>query len=328
MYNKKYICNKCSYETSKKQNIEKHYGSQNACDKRLKRASVENVSYGGANVGDFGANVGGRGANVGGRGNVCTKCSRQYKRKIDCDRHIIRCKGIDNLQCPTCMKVFSSRFTKHEHIKNVKCEEVIIETEEQKRIKELEDELEKEKEKSKGKIITIINNNNNNNHFNANIQYNDYNKLSTDHISWRRTAATYIRNGRNLPKTFCDIGRYIQNLPENQSIVLPEGQKASYCVVKDRDNESRYPLNIILPKLVSGTATKIGDDLNIAKEEGKLYGAKLEEDLDMLETLMCIDIPDLEGDSEEFKRIRDDYMNAMKHVILSVKDVLSDVSLL
>ena len=51
----------------------------------------------------------------------CTKCDKTFYNKRDCEKHVQKCNGCDVLQCPTCLKYFSSYSTKSEHIKNVKC---------------------------------------------------------------------------------------------------------------------------------------------------------------------------------------------------------------
>ena len=51
----------------------------------------------------------------------CTKCDKTFYNRRDCENHVEKCKGCHVLQCPTCLKKFSSYSTKSEHIKNVKC---------------------------------------------------------------------------------------------------------------------------------------------------------------------------------------------------------------
>ena len=51
----------------------------------------------------------------------CIKCERTYVRRKEYSRHILNCTGLKPLQCPTCKKFFSSKQSKYEHIKNVKC---------------------------------------------------------------------------------------------------------------------------------------------------------------------------------------------------------------
>ena len=51
----------------------------------------------------------------------CQKCGKKYVRKKEYSRHILNCTGLTSSQCPTCEKVFSSKQSKYEHIKNVKC---------------------------------------------------------------------------------------------------------------------------------------------------------------------------------------------------------------
>ena len=51
----------------------------------------------------------------------CEKCEKVLSCSKSLKRHQKTCKGVHVLKCPTCMKMFSSKQSKHEHMKNVKC---------------------------------------------------------------------------------------------------------------------------------------------------------------------------------------------------------------
>ena len=52
---------------------------------------------------------------------ICDKCEKILKNNRNLQKHQKSCKGVHVLQCPTCMKKFSNKSSKHQHIKNVKC---------------------------------------------------------------------------------------------------------------------------------------------------------------------------------------------------------------
>jgi hypothetical protein len=251
------------------------------------------------------------------------KCSKILSCKSSLNEHLKTCKGVSSLQCPTCKKIFSTRQGKCQHLKNVKCQPVIVigEDEKDKEISRLKELL--EEEKAKPKNVTI-----NNNHFNPNITYNAYTNLSTDHISWRETAALYNRNEGDLPKTFFDVGTQIQDIPENRCIVLLNGQNSKYCLLKEGDKISRCPLYMILPKLVKGTAIKIESDLKIALELDEIIENtddeyKLSKDLDTLYMLSLMDSPEedmTKKDIELLKKLINEYSKTSKHALLCASE--------
>ena len=51
----------------------------------------------------------------------CSKCNKCLSTKSSLKRHMKVCNGCHSLQCPTCLKMFSSASSKSQHIKNVKC---------------------------------------------------------------------------------------------------------------------------------------------------------------------------------------------------------------
>jgi hypothetical protein len=58
--------------------------------------------------------------------NQCVKCEKNLSTANSLKQHMLICKGCHILQCPTCLKKFSSSAGKSQHIKNIKCEPLII----------------------------------------------------------------------------------------------------------------------------------------------------------------------------------------------------------
>jgi uncharacterized C2H2 Zn-finger protein len=322
----RHICNVCSYETSRIWSYNDHISRPNACKKRLMKSSLNSDVK---NVDDFVQNVDATLNNTDANGqnvdvvNKCTRCSKVLSSKKSLNSHMNICKGVSSLQCPTCRKSFSSSSGKAHHIKNVKCELIVIVDEKH---KELEEEIKRlkeqiEEEKAKPKNLTI-------NNFNANISYNAYTNLSTDHITWQETAAMYNRNEGDLPKTFFDVGTQIQQVPENRCIVLLDGLKSTHCMLKEGNKELKYPLHMILSKLIKGTATKIESDLKIAEIKDIIIentndDYKLGKDFDTLHQLSFMDSPDADmtkKDLDFLKKLIDKYSNSLKEAILCASE--------
>ena len=166
----KYTCNKCSYKTNRKWSFEDHISRPSACEKRLKRLSNDTrvnqngqfVNPGGQIVNQNGQFVNPGGQIVNPRGqlrnpdenidnatikilNKCNKCNKILSCKKSLARHEKNCNGDNPLQCSICKVCFTTRQGKYKHMKNVKCELVL--TEEQQRIKELEEQLEESESK-------------------------------------------------------------------------------------------------------------------------------------------------------------------------------------
>jgi hypothetical protein len=265
----KYLCKHCGYKTNRKWSFEDHCSRPSACEKRIKRQreksteknvnpieknvnpTEKNVNLFEKNVNPTEKNVNPNNKNV----NECKYCNQNFSTKSYLMKHEKKCKGVHSLQCPTCKKTFTTREGKYKHMKNVKCELVL--TEEQQRIKELEEELEEEREKSKEKDkqleeararpTTVYNTTNNtwNNYFNSDIKYNDYDKLSTEHITNEQIHDMYIENRRYFPDVSEAVSRHLFRIEENRCIYVPEGQKASYGIVYKDGKYIRKPITHI-----------------------------------------------------------------------------------
>lgn len=126
--------------------------------------------------------------------------------------------------------------------------------------------------------------------FDPNITYNHYTNLQTDHITWKETADTLIRNDFHLQNTVMEIGILIQKIPENQCMVLPEGRESTDCIVKVGEIEMRFPIPIIYPKFIAATALKMYNDLKTSEAEGYIDDNRLQEAFILLEILISSDV--------------------------------------
>ena len=281
MYKKKWICQKCDYETNKKQNYEKHISRPSACEKRLKRHDKimdgqnvkhmrQNVNTDGQNVKHMRQNVNTDGQNV----NIinkevfdCKICNKILSCRRSLVRHEKLCKGIDSLQCPTCKMFFNTRQSKHQHIKAGKC--IPCKDEKDSRIEELEKQLEEEKQKRKEAedSKSTINNITNNIYFDHSINYNNYDNLNLDHITKEDIKRLFKNCRMQYPELSEDLTRMILGPKENQCIYLPEGQKSNTCAVIKDGVEMRKPLIRVLMDLGVQTATLIRDSNVIVRNK-------------------------------------------------------------
>ena len=270
--NKAFVCETCGYSTNRKYNLELHKRSPNTCEKRLKKPH-ESVPCQKVNAISQNVNVECQMVNVNNKNqHICNSCNKILANKRNLERHRKTCKGIDSLQCPKCKKIFSSKEGKYQHMKNVKCELVL--TEDQQRIKKLEEELENEKERriqAENKNNTTVNNynitNNNNNYFDHSINHNNYDNLNVDHITKEDIKRLFNNCRMQYPELSEDLTRMILGIKENQCIFLPEGQKSNTCAVIKDGVEMRKPLIRVLMDLGVQTATLIRDSNVIVRNK-------------------------------------------------------------
>ena len=268
--NKTFVCETCGYVSNRKYNLELHQRSPNACDKRLKRLSNETLCQ---NVANIGVSVTPECQNVANIGvsvtpecqNVaqnkadfnCMKCNKKLSNKRNLERHLIVCKGfhVNSLECSNCRTTFLNRSAKSRHIKAGNC--IPFKDDKDSRIEELEKQLEerdkeleekdKQLEEARARPTTVYNTTNNiwNNYFNPDIKYNDYDKLSTEHITNEQIHHMYIENRRYFPDVSEAVSRDLFRIEENRCIYVPEGQKGSYGIVYKDGKYIRKPITHI-----------------------------------------------------------------------------------
>jgi len=315
MYNKKWICEKCGYETNKKQNYETHIGRQAACEKRLNRLSIEtddkkvNLNDKKVNPDDKKVNLNDKKVNPDDDSiNNCKYCNQTFSSKSYLMKHEKTCNGLNNLQCPTCKKMFGSKQSKYKHMKNVKCELVL--TEDKQRIKELEEELkekDKQLEEARARPTTVYN------YFDHSINYNNYDNLNLEHITKEDIKRLFDKCRMQYPELSEDLTRMILRPKENQCIYLPEGQKSNTCAVIKDGIEMRKPLIRVLNDLGAQTATLIRDSNVIQRNKKDVVNNQLWADN---RNACGLNISDIEYMTDTDKEIA----QRNKNIVLDMRD--------
>ena len=137
-----YKCNHCNYATKRRCDLIRHENRKTPCYKKIEvpvcnlevprnvSGESQNVSGESQNVSGEPQNVSGESQNVSGEPqNVsskpksfnCTKCNKIFDRKDNLIRHESKCDGYDKRQCKICLRMFTTRQAKYNHLKYVKC---------------------------------------------------------------------------------------------------------------------------------------------------------------------------------------------------------------
>ena len=116
-------CPNCPYETTRAFDLKRHLAKRKSCAP-VNLIYNSNVELDTSNPVNSDSNV--AGGMVGDSTNApsCQLCGKSFSRKQTLLAHQQKCNGLSKLQCTTCLKVFSTRFGKYKHIKNVKCQPI------------------------------------------------------------------------------------------------------------------------------------------------------------------------------------------------------------
>jgi hypothetical protein len=247
-----YKCDHCNYYSKRLSNLVRHKKRLYPCNKPskvnvCKREEEQNVTISGRDVEVSGRDVevsgrdvevsgrdvevsgrdvevSGRDVEVSGTNLKCLKCNKIFLSKKGLNNHTQNCDGLDPRQCRICLKIFSSRYGKYQHMKYVKCSAPIS-------------------QHSSSNTPNNINNSTNNSHNNNinidnsdnsiinNIQINiraDFDKITNDHIQHivsQIKQTDYLQMIANN----IDIGKYViprtmeqiyfnDNFPEMQTL--------------------------------------------------------------------------------------------------------------
>jgi len=202
------------------------------------------------------------------------------------------------------MKVFSSRFTKYEHTKNVKCSppEYVENYDEQINHLTLEEEneiLKQENEFLKSNKPIIIQNNTTNNNT---IQINSYDNPDIEHMTNNVIRKMYYKSKQDAHMMILEAITAIfknKNVPQNDSIRLIEGSKSKFAQVQIGDEKKTLPLIEVLETLLTKSGEVCGDGLRECEEEGTIRGIRCSVVKSLMDTLAT---DDREGDKENRAR--------------------------
>ena len=228
-----YKCEHCIYTSNRLSNLIRHKNRLYPCNRTSKvnvckrevnqnvTVSERDVEVNGRDVEVNGRDVevngrdvevNGRDVEVSGRdveGNEtdlkCLKCNKIFLSKKGFDNHTQKCDGLDPRQCRVCLKVFSSRYGKYQHMKYVKCSPPSTSS-------NTPTNINNSTNNSHNNNNNInINNSNNSINTNNNIQINiraDFDKITNDHIQnivSQLKQADYLQ----MISDNIDIGKYV-----------------------------------------------------------------------------------------------------------------------
>ena len=179
--------------------------------------------------------------------------------------------------CPNCNRSFSSRQSRHVHLK--KCRDETIHSQAQ-TIQRLESEVAALKESK----VTTVNNHHVNNYITENncIQtvnnvtntiYNNYDEPNVDHIDAQVIKKLYFDNGRHLKKMVNEAVRKIYKKPENNTFRFPHGVKSNFVEVRYRDEKRLLPMKEVIETVLTKTSLVCEEHLRDHYYGGTIVGS-------------------------------------------------------
>ena len=284
-----YECGTCGYQTKRSYNFNLHNSRKTPCKPKLIVADEKNNlnSKGKPELNGKDLNVS-LSFDVNGKGlcnNICQECTKVFSCKSSLTKHSKICKGIKTIHCPTCLKVFSCKQSKYEHRKNVKCHPPIHKPEsvqeENERLKKENKQKDDEIEALRSRPITTntgntINNGNviNNTTTNINVvQYNNYDKPYTDHITNKVMKCIYETSQRDPALILNEtVRRIYKNDKHPENHVIKIGEKTALSRVYKDGKEIWLPMDGVIQSVMSSTGEFCADRIRDCHEEGVIIG--------------------------------------------------------
>ena len=217
----------------------------------------------------------------------CKKCNKILGTKKYAKKHEFTCRGLHKLQCPTCLKMCKNKSAKSSHVFYGKCKPSIDAPESAQ--EELE-RLRKENEmlKTDSYVSTTTNNTNNSNNTTnnttnidkstttINIQYNNYDKPYTDHITNKVMKRIFETSQKDPSLILNETVRCIfknDKHPENHVIKI--GEKTALSKVFKDGKEIWLPMDGVIQTVLSNTGDFCADRLRDCHEEGDIEGTRV-----------------------------------------------------
>jgi hypothetical protein len=216
----------------------------------------------------------------------CKLCNKNYKTVRSLKEHEKKCKGLDVLTCPKCMKTFGSRFSKSNHIRRGNCEARSIIY-------------------ANTNITNNTINNITNNTINNNIIINNYGNERTDYITFDDMIRILKDSGNSVIPRYIQMKHFNKGFPENNNIKYDDNKG---CLIK-KDNEWRNVcIDNLSKKLMNHNSNEIGVFYN--KNKDKIN--KIFKDMEFLEFINTrFNYLDLHLD----KKLFNDLKNEIKYII-------------
>lgn len=231
-----YICQLCKYETTRKQNFERHKKRKSSCSKTDDgNDDTNNIVYGSAqnntHVAQFNTHVAQNNTHVAQNntyGHSCENCHKSFSSGYSLLRHKIICKGVPNLTCPVCFVSFEYQQAKHRHVKKNDCKAP-------------------QAVANHANTINIENqtniNNTTNNITNNTIHINVFGKEDLTYLLEDKNIIQKLKSfGKSgiygLPKILTDV-HFNTHKPENHTIIKPD-EYGDGVMIKNDDNEWEF----------------------------------------------------------------------------------------
>jgi len=222
----------------------------------------------------------------------CKKCNKGYNTLRLLNEHEQKCKGLDILTCPRCMKTFSSSGNKSNHIKrnNCKARSIIY---------------------ANTPHTNITNNNITNNNINTinnnNIIINNYGNERTDYITFDDMIKILQHSGSSIIPKYIQMKHFNKNFPENNNIKY---DIKNGCLIKKDDGWRSVGIDNISRRLIDHNSGEIGKFYDKNKENIN----KIIKDIQFLEYVTSkFNYLDLHLDKTFFN----DLKNEIKYIIKS-----------
>jgi len=231
-------CQFCDYSSVVKCNVKRHQNSKHK-NEMAEIANItniiideENVVRNEENVVRNEENVVRNEENVVPNSYICEKCNRMYKTMKYLLKHKDKCIGLDNLTCPKCMKSFSNRSNKCNHIKRNTCKARSI--------------IHARTPNVQNITNNTINNINIEKQFNNNIYINNFGSERIDHIS-KEEIYNMLTSGINTIPLYIEKKHFDKDFPENNNIAFTNENK---CKVMENNAWKEKDLGLLSSKLI------------------------------------------------------------------------------
>ena len=245
---------------------------------------------------------------------ICKKCNKMYNSNRYLKEHEKNCTGLDELTCPRCMKSFTSKQSKSNHIKRNNCEPRSIihaRTANPQNIETQNNNITNNNIETQNVINNNIENQNINNITN-NIYLNNYKNERLDYVTYDKML-TMFKKFYSSPSLLTKEIHFNDKFPENNNIQYEDKTKV---LVKVNDELVLKDLNSLAEELAKEKGDKVKQFAEDNEEEicKDMEKAKYKEILDLIFTYLILKEP-----KEEYRL----QVKSIKDIIVTSKIKLS-----
>jgi len=247
MENNYFCCSLCDYKTNRNYNLKRHHNAMHL-QNELKKNNEIKVAENEIKVAENEIKV----AENEDIFFICKKCNKKYKTKKSYIKHEEKCIGINILTCPKCMKTFSSKQHKYDHIKRNNCKAKSI-------IHAVKPDI-----TINGNNNTVNNTINNNTINNNTTIINNYGSERTDYITFDDMIKIIRLGFYNVIPKYIEMKHFNKDFPENHNIKY---EKNNDCLIKKDGEWKIININNLSKKLISTNSDEINQFYYDKKEQ-------------------------------------------------------------